>query len=157
MADITGSRSRLLLTKTHVLYPPLHVLPAFQPCAVLGFKVVYHPLTSAKIKDSEISLRFLPNSHGANAPVIKAISPTPQFAATSQVSRTVRAGGSVNLGFTSSGAISLDASSETTTSFSTSASCYASGVETSHALFTLTEDPSSHGMRWFSPFQLALG
>lgn len=149
MADVSRSRSRVILTKTHVLYPPPGVVP-FARSVVLGFRGVFHPVAPGRIKDAEIRMQFASDA-GEGQPTIKAISPDspatsrPGSGSSSQVTRTTHLIGNLSLGFVNAGELSLDAGEETNTTYNTSATCFGSGVETSHALFTLTEDPGSHG------------
>jgi len=145
IADVQLPRARLLLTKTHILYPPSFDLAPYQSC-VLGFKVVFHSLSQTRIKDCDLTFRFLPPiGERDNAPIIKALYPSYASGSTpTDVKFNTTTSGRLSIGFDPYGSVTLKHSQYKEASFKTATNVRGSGVETSMGIFTSVEDPGSH-------------
>ncbi|KAH9472764.1 hypothetical protein Pst134EA_003368 [Puccinia striiformis f. sp. tritici] len=77
IADVGLAKSRLLITKTHCLYPMESALIPFPSC-LIGFRLVIHPChPKARLKHVCITLNLYPEEQGpmSCSPMIKAIYP----------------------------------------------------------------------------------
>ncbi|GAA5949931.1 hypothetical protein JCM3765_007742 [Sporobolomyces pararoseus] len=144
VGDVQMSRTRVIISKTHTIYDP-EGMP-FRS-ALIGFRATFHspPAASARVRDAEITLRFLSSQSGLPAPVIKAITPSgsmgvgPSTSVTDSYSTTA----GLHLGYTSAGTLELSRTASTSYTHSTSAKVSSSGVETNELWLTLKEDPIS--------------
>ncbi|GAA99130.1 uncharacterized protein L969DRAFT_432985 [Mixia osmundae IAM 14324] len=149
VADVQLSKSRLLVTKTHILYPPRETVP-FRSC-VLAFRVIFHALTQGRVRQAEVSLRFFPAGDDPDGvcPVIKAIYPShstqaPPVEERTQVHRNTNTTLGVSIGYTPYGSLFLSRGGGTDYAYTSHPSVLGSGVESSRALFTIGEDPVAH-------------
>jgi hypothetical protein len=94
-------------------------------------------------------MRFLPpaSSPMGPSPVIKALFPSDgsadQQGAATDVTHSSQLNYGLSLGYDPYGSLHLDHSSTLKYSYTTRSTAIGSGVESSHALFTITEDPTS--------------
>jgi len=144
VADMAIARRRLLITKSTILYPPPNELVPFTSC-LLAFRVVFYPRTQTRIQDTLISLNFMgvPNMQG-NAPIIKVMCPTALTGAETLVKTQSLNTFGLSLGFDPHGSLHLSRQSSLDASYTSHPNVIGSGVESSHAIFTWTEDSVRH-------------
>ncbi|GAA5923469.1 uncharacterized protein JCM15063_003658 [Sporobolomyces koalae] len=129
VGDVHMSKTRVIISKTHTIYDTANV--------------PFPPAPSARVRDAEITLRFL-SSNGDSAPIIKAITPTSRgIGPTTSVTDSYSTTAGLNLGYTAAGTLELSRTAQKTYTHSTQARISSSGVETNELWLTLTEDPSA--------------
>ncbi|GAA5899229.1 uncharacterized protein JCM6883_005152 [Sporobolomyces salmoneus] len=143
VGDVQMSRTRVIISKTHTIYDPVGI--PFRS-ALIGFRATFHspPAASARVRDAEITLRFLSSSEGQPAPIIKAICPTSQgIGPSTSITDSVSTTAGVHLGYTPGGNLQLSRTASTVYTHQTQARIASSGVETNELWLTLREDPTS--------------
>jgi hypothetical protein len=102
------------------------------------------PAASARVRDAEITLRFLSSQEGGSAPVIKAITPSSQgIGPSTKITDSYSTTAGLHLGYTSAGTLELSRTASTSFTHQTQARISSSGVETNELWLTLREDPTS--------------
>ncbi|GAA5886609.1 hypothetical protein JCM16303_001386 [Sporobolomyces ruberrimus] len=102
------------------------------------------PAASARVRDAEITLRFLSSQGQMPPPIIKAITPTSMgIGPSTSITDTQSMTAGLHLGYTSAGTLELTRTASKSFTHQTQARISSSGVETNELWLTVREDPTS--------------
>ncbi|KAA1102072.1 hypothetical protein PGT21_035710 [Puccinia graminis f. sp. tritici] len=151
IADVALAKSRLLITKTHCLYPEKSALIPFSSC-LIGFRLVVHPChPKARLKHVKITLTLHAKEPGptSSSPIIKSIYPLDGRIHETGERTSVHAlrenSVKLNLGVDPYGTATLTHAQSVAQGSYTVPYVLSSGVNTNILLITMDEDSSLKG------------
>ncbi|PLW44344.1 hypothetical protein PCANC_09933 [Puccinia coronata f. sp. avenae] len=149
IGNMMVTRNRMIITKTHCLYPEISTLVPFPSC-LIGFRLVVHPLDpKSRVKHLRLHLHLRGNdkNQSATPPIIRAIYPRDtklhETGDRTSVRKTQEDSIGVQLGVDHSGTATLDKTQSVAFDSYTVPHASTSGVYTNVLSLTMDEDSSS--------------